>query len=144
MKKKLLVFMMMITLLVMVGCGSNTAGEDQTAADDQAAEQTEDVQDDAEAVQDDAEAAQDEADVDIGEVESKADQISEKEAKAIVLKHAGLKEKDVEFTKFKKDKDDGVWQYEIEFVSGDQEYEYDVRMSDGKILDYDVDSRYDD
>lgn len=137
MKKKLLVFMMMITLLVMVGCGSNTAGEDQTAADDQVAEQTEDVQDD-------AEAAQDDADVDIGEVESKADQISEKEAKAIVLKHAGLKEKDVEFTKFKKDKDDGVWQYEIEFVSGDQEYEYDVRMSDGKILDYDVDSRYDD
>ena len=137
MKKKLLVFMMMITLLMMVGCGSNTAGEDQTAADDQVAEQTEDVQDD-------AEAAQDDADVDIGEVESKADQISEKEAKAIVLKHAGLKEKDVEFTKFKKDKDDGVWQYEIEFVSGDQEYEYDVRMSDGKILDYDVDSRYDD
>ena len=137
MKKKLLVFMMMITLLMMVGCGSNTAGEDQTAADDQVAEQTEDVQDD-------AEAAQDDADVDIGEVESKADQISEKEAKAIVLKHAGLKEKDVEFTKFKKDKDDGVWQYEIEFVSGDQDYEYDVRMSDGKILDYDVDSRYDD
>ena len=137
MKKKLLVFMMMITLLVMVGCGSNTAGEDQTAADDQVAEQTEDVQDD-------AEAAQDDADVDIGEVESKADQISEKEAKAIVLKHAGLKEKDVEFTKFKKDKDDGVWQYEIEFVSGEKEYDYDVRMSDGKILEYDVDSVYDD
>lgn len=130
MKKKLLVFMMMITLLMMVGCGSNTASEDQTAADDQVAEQTEDVQDDAA--------------VDIGEVADKADQISEKDAKDIVLKHAGLKEQDVEFTKFEKDKDDGVWQYEIEFVSGEKEYEYDVRMSDGKILDYDIDSVYDD
>ena len=137
MKRKLLVFMMMITLLVMVGCGSNTAGEDQTAADDQVAEQTEDVQDD-------ADAAQDEADVDLGEVESKADQISEKDAKAIVLKHAGLKESDVKFTKCEKDKDDGVWIYEIEFISGDKEYDYDVRMSDGEILEYDVDNAYDD
>lgn len=130
MKKKLLVVMTVFALLIMVGCGSNTVAEEQTSAGDQTVQQAEEVQEDAAA--------------DLGEIADKADQISEKEAKAIVLKHAGMKEKDVEFTKFKKDKDDGVWQYEIEFVSGDKEYEYDVRMSDGKILEYNVESAYDD
>ena len=136
MKKKLLVVIAMITLLIMSGCGNKATVEDQIVDDNQVAEQAEEVQDNTEAFQ--------EEDVDLGELADKADQISEKDAKAIVLKHAGLREEDVEFTKFEKDKDDGIWKYEIEFISGDKEYEYDVRMSDGKILEYDVDSAIDD
>lgn len=143
MKKKLLVVIAMITLLIMSGCGNKATVEDQIVDDNQVAEQAEEVQDNTEAFQDNTEAFQEE-DVDLGELADKADQISEKDAKAIVLKHAGLREEDVEFTKFEKDKDDGIWKYEIEFISGDKEYEYDVRMSDGKILEYDVDSAIDD
>ena len=59
------------------------------------------------------------------------------EAKSIALKHAGLSASDVRFTKAKTDYDDGVKEYDIEFVSGSYEYEFEVRASDGKITSYD-------
>ena len=40
--------------------------------------------------------------------------------------------------------DDGVWQYEIEFVSGETEYDYEINMETGEILDFGTDSIYDD
>ena len=58
-------------------------------------------------------------------------------AKSIALKHAGLSASDVRFTKAKTDYDDGVKEYDIEFVSGSYEYEFEVRASDGKITSYD-------
>jgi len=60
-------------------------------------------------------------------------------AKSIALNKAGLSSKDVTFTKAKLDKDDGVYVYEIEFVSNSYEYEFEINAKSGKIIDYDVD-----
>ncbi|MCM1419657.1 MAG: PepSY domain-containing protein, partial [Roseburia sp.] len=68
-------------------------------------------------------------------VSPQTSRITEAEAKSIALKHAGLKESQVTFTKVKQDYDDGVSLYEIEFVTETAKYEYDVRVSDGKIVE---------
>ena len=127
MKKKLLVIVTVITLLIMCGCSSTPADQ---ATEDQAPAVTEETQEDAAA--------------DTSQATDAAAKISESKAKAIALKHAGLKEADVKFTKFNEDMDDGVWQYEIEFVSGETEYDYEINMETGEILDFGTDSIYDD
>lgn len=69
--------------------------------------------------------------------------ITAEDAKAIALKDAGYSEAEVVFIKVELDYDDGVKEYEVEFdVYGTDvvyEYEYDIRVSDGKILSKDVD-----
>lgn len=69
-------------------------------------------------------------------------EITQEQAIGIALAHAGLTEEQVTRLHAKKDRDDGVWVYEIEFRDGRMEYEYEIRVSDGKILDHDKD--YDD
>lgn len=64
-------------------------------------------------------------------------------AKSLALENAGKKSSDVNFTKAKLERDDGVWKYEIEFVAGTTEYEYDIDAISGKVLSHDVDSVYD-
>ena len=64
-------------------------------------------------------------------------------AKSLALENAGKKSSDVTFTKAKLERDDGVWKYEIEFVAGTTEYEYDIDAISGKVLSHDVDSVYD-
>lgn len=64
-------------------------------------------------------------------------------AKSLALSNAGIKSSDATFTKAKLEKDNGVWQYEVEFVSGTTEYEYEIDAVSGKIISNDVDSIYD-
>ena len=71
-----------------------------------------------------------------------SDYIGIDEAKQVALSHAGLSESDVRFTKSELDRDDGRYEYEIEFVSGRTEYEYKIDAVSGKILEHDSD--YDD
>lgn len=66
---------------------------------------------------------------------SSSDYIGIDRAKTIALKHAGLSTSDVLFTKAKLDTDDGVRTYEIEFLSGDREYEYEIHAYTGELLD---------
>ena len=68
-----------------------------------------------------------------------AAELTKEQALAIALDHAGLTEEQVTYVKVEKDFDDGRWVYEIEFREGRTEYEYEVRASDGKIVDYDKD-----
>ena len=63
-------------------------------------------------------------------------------AKEIALNEAGLTADGVTFTKSFLDMDDGVLQYEIEFITGDAEYSADVKASDGTILKWDVDRNH--
>lgn len=65
--------------------------------------------------------------------------ISKEKAKEIVLEHAGLKESDVKFVKAKLDYDDGRYEYEIEFVSENVEYEYSVNAENGRVVEFDRD-----
>lgn len=70
-------------------------------------------------------------------------QISLDEAKQIALSHAGVDAAGATFKTAKLDQDDGRAEYEIEFVSGTMEYEYEILASDGSILKYDAESIYD-
>lgn len=62
--------------------------------------------------------------------------ISVSKAKAIALAHAGVSEKNVSFKKVKLEKDDGIYEYEVEFYVGNWEYEYSINAKTGKILDF--------
>lgn len=65
--------------------------------------------------------------------------ISKTEAREIALSDAGLSESDVTITKCRIDFDDGVEKYEVEFRTRDgYEYEYEIDVKTGKILDKDV------
>lgn len=63
-----------------------------------------------------------------------AGSITLEEAKAAALEHAGLTASDVTFTKTKLDNDDGREEYDIEFVSDDYEYEYEIDSQSGAVL----------
>lgn len=66
--------------------------------------------------------------------------ISKERAKEIALEHAGYEESEVRFLKAKLDRDDGRYEYEIEFrVDGNLEYDYSINAENGRIVEYDRD-----
>lgn len=70
-------------------------------------------------------------------------QIGIDKARSIAVNHAGLNSSQVTFVKAKLDYDDGRWVYEIEFVYGTWEYEYEIDAYSGAVLACDRDSIYD-
>ncbi|MBM6830372.1 PepSY domain-containing protein [Anaerotignum lactatifermentans] len=74
---------------------------------------------------------------------TQAELITEEKAKEIALSHAGLSSENVTFVRAKLDRDDGRWEYEVEFYSADgKEYDYEINASTGEILSYDYDAEY--
>ena len=66
--------------------------------------------------------------------------VTELQARAIALKDANLRDDEVRFTKCRKDFDDGIAKFEIEFRAADgTEYDYDISESDGRILEKNID-----
>ncbi|MBP3869855.1 MAG: PepSY domain-containing protein, partial [Faecalicoccus sp.] len=65
--------------------------------------------------------------------------IGEDEAKKIALKDAGVKEKDTTYLNVHLDTDDGAVIYEVEFMVGNKEYDYDINAVSGKIVSKDFD-----
>ena len=65
--------------------------------------------------------------------------ITLEQAKEIALNHAGQSAASVTFTKAKLDHDDGMLMYDIEFISGGVEYEFEINAATGQVWDYDVD-----
>lgn len=65
--------------------------------------------------------------------------IGEEKAQEIALEKAGITSDDVIFEKIKLEKDDGVWQYEVEFRKDRTEYDADIKAEDGTIISWDVD-----
>ena len=63
--------------------------------------------------------------------------------KSIALGKAGLSEKDVTFTESSFEYDDGYEVYQIDFVSGDMEYEMEIDANTGDILEFERESIYD-
>ena len=58
-------------------------------------------------------------------------------AKSIALNHAGVS--DASFTKAYLDYDDGIRVYDIEFTSGNKEYDYEINAHTGAIIEQDID-----
>lgn len=63
--------------------------------------------------------------------------IGEERAKQIAYDNAGVSE--VSFVRVHLDTDDGIVYYDVEFRSGDYEYNYDVNALTGELLERDID-----
>ena len=60
--------------------------------------------------------------------------VTKDEAKAVALKHAGVKAADVKHYKVEVDKERSAAVYEIEFYANGYEYDYTVNAENGKVL----------
>jgi uncharacterized membrane protein YkoI len=68
--------------------------------------------------------------------------IGEAKAKSVALENAGVVEADAIFLKVHLDHDDSRVVYEVEFYSGNTEYDYEIDAVDGQILESDKDIEY--
>ena len=66
--------------------------------------------------------------------------ISRDQALQIALQHAGVAQSQISKLKVEQDFDDGVQKYEVEFNVGRTEYDYDIEVSSGRILSFEVDN----
>lgn len=66
--------------------------------------------------------------------DSESAYISKDEAKSIAFAHAKVDSANVKYSKAELDKDDLIVHYEIEFVAGNYEYEYEINAETGKII----------
>lgn len=65
------------------------------------------------------------------------DYISADKAKTIAYNHAGVNAANVKYAKAELDRDDMVVHYDVEFVSGKYEYEYEINAETGKVIAFD-------
>lgn len=65
--------------------------------------------------------------------------IGEDRAKEIALERAGLTADGVRFDRVELDRDNGVWQYEVDFQKDGIEYNADIKADDGTILNWETD-----
>ena len=65
--------------------------------------------------------------------------VTEDQAKAIALEHAGVAESDATFYRVEQDRDNGRNVYEVEFYSGTTEYDYEIDRDTGEIVSCDAD-----
>ena len=70
---------------------------------------------------------------------STGDYIGEEKAKTIALNHAGVSASNATFIRVQLGRDDGRMEYEVEFWSGNTEYDYDIDALTGDIRSYDRD-----
>lgn len=63
--------------------------------------------------------------------------ISKDKAKSIAFDHASVNAADVKFSKAEFDRDDLIVHYDVEFVAGNFEYEYEINAETGKIIAFD-------
>lgn len=65
--------------------------------------------------------------------------IGEEKAKQHALAHAGLKETDVSFVTVNLDKEFNSAEYDVEFYTGNKEYDYEINAINGKVITSDFD-----
>ena len=62
--------------------------------------------------------------------------IGEEKAKEIALDRAEISADGVKFDRVELDRDDGVWQYEVDFRHGNMEYDVDINAETGEVLEF--------
>lgn len=77
------------------------------------------------------------------EINQTQTEITLDEAKSIALTKANLSAEQVTYTETSFEYDDGISVYQIDFVAGDMEYEFEINATDGTIMEYDAESRFD-
>lgn len=79
-----------------------------------------------------------------GSADPNSGYITEDQAKAAALEHAGLAESDLQWVNVRLEYEDGRAEYDVEFVrstdTGVEEYDYELDATTGEILSYDYDA----
>lgn len=65
--------------------------------------------------------------------------ITVEQAKDIALKHAKLANDKVTFVKAEEDTNDSIKRYDIEFYTGNTEYDYEINADTGEVIEFDKD-----
>ena len=71
-----------------------------------------------------------------------ASYIGEAKAKEIALSHAGADASKVSWIFVKQDYDHGRVEYDVEFLIGNKEYDYEIDAYTGKVLSFDYDAEH--
>ena len=69
--------------------------------------------------------------------------LAKADAEKIALDYLGFTADQVQRLRTEYEIDDGVPQFDVEFLEGDWEYEFEIHAENGKILSYDKDHKYD-
>ena len=69
-------------------------------------------------------------------------EITEQQALDIALAQAGLTADALQYQFVKRDLEDGRFVYDVEFMSGGVEYDYEILAADGTVLSFDQDAEY--
>ena len=136
MKKSGLMSMMLLSAVLMVGCG-NQSTQKEKIPDTESTEEPSAT----EVAPETTNAGTDTADKSTDTTSHK--EITMDEAKKIALEKAGLRESDGTWKQEKKEKENGRMVYELEFVKGKKEYEFEIDAEKGTILEYNVESKHD-
>lgn len=72
-----------------------------------------------------------------------AAKLTEEQAVQIALEHVGFTADQITRLRTEYEIDDRIPQYDIEFLQGDWEYEFEIHAETGKILSFDKDHKYD-
>lgn len=131
MKRKTIIFGLLLTTLLFGGCGRNMDSQDNNA--------TQDINNTTESSQT-ADMATPEPTAPTSTIEPLGNDnttiLTEQEAKQIALKKVpGATEDDIK--KFKKDTDDSIVEYEGEIHYNGKEYEFEIHAYNGTILEWD-------
>ncbi len=63
--------------------------------------------------------------------------ITPEDAKQAALKHAGIEESQIRDLEIDLDRDNGRLIYEVDFISGNTEYDYDINAETGEVISAD-------
>ena len=69
--------------------------------------------------------------------------LTQEQALQIALDHLGFRADQITRLRTEFEIDDGIPQYDVEFLQGDWEYEFEIHGKNGKIISYDKDHKYD-
>jgi len=143
MKQRLTALLLMLTLLLtMTGCSATGAAQALDRAEDKIEHKLDAVEDKVEmAVRNTVSPAP--APAAPTEAAPAAQTITEEDARKIALDHLGLTADQVSRLRTGFEIDDGIPQYDVEFLEGDWEYEFEIHAETGKILSFDKDHKYD-
>lgn len=72
-----------------------------------------------------------------------ADGLTREQAEKVALEYLGLTADQVTRLRAEYEIDDGLPQFDIEFIQGDWEYEFEIHAENGQILSYDKDHKDD-
>ncbi|MGI6010358.1 MAG: PepSY domain-containing protein [Ruminococcus sp.] len=136
MKKRLLIGLAVLGTVLATGCGGNSDSASPSQNDSQANVTPTVTESVTPTAADDGGAAADDSSSQ-GQSTASGDDIGEEKAKSIALEHAGLAEADVTFVKAVPDQDDGRKVYDVDFYSGNTEYDYEIDATTGDVVSFD-------